>query len=178
MFATIALGIGSVSSYAQSDVRDIGAELAVIREATAQYHLTENAEADGYLLFPGVGGNLGGPDAFYVNFPAIFDGPPESGGIPGVLRLDQPEILAYVKLPNGELRLASVFFMKPYAPGPFQGVPPPIYANEPAPVWLGQEMDENVNYGFWEMEAWIWVSNPNGIFEYYNPRFEEDWDER
>jgi hypothetical protein len=38
-------------------------------------------------------------------------------------------------------------------------------------------MDENVNYGFWEMEAWIWVNNPNGIFEYYNPRFEEDWDE-
>jgi len=174
--AAAILGIWSSNTYGQSDVSGIGADLAVIRQATAKYHLVENAVADGYVYFPGIGGNPGGPDAFYVKLAAIFDGPPASGGIPGVLKLDQPEILAYVKLPNGELRLASVFFMKPYAPGPFQGVPPPIYANDPAPVWLGHQMDENVNYGFWEMEVWVWVNNPTGIFDYYNPRFEEDWD--
>jgi len=51
-----------------------------------------------------------------------------------VLRLDQPEVLAYVKLPNGGLRLASVFFMKPYAPMPAPGET--VEPNEDPPVWL------------------------------------------
>ena len=100
MLATITLGAGSLTSYAQSDVSDIGADLAVIRQSTAKYHRVEKAVADGYeFIVPG--GNPGGPDVFYVSLAALYDGPPESGGIPGVLRLDQPAVMAYVKLPNG-----------------------------------------------------------------------------
>jgi len=28
------------------------------------------------------------------------------------------------------------------------------------------------------MEVWVWVYNPNGLFEFVNPRFLEDWDTR
>jgi len=173
--AAVFLGACGLTSYAQNVTSDIGSQLAVIRQSTAKYHLVENAVADGYLPFP-TAGNPGGADALYVNFAAVYDGPPESGGIPGVLRLDQPEFLAYLKLPNGELRLASVFFIKPYAPIPAAGET--VEPNEDPPIWLGHEPPPNIHYGFWEMEVWVWVYNPNGLFDFVNPRFLEDWDTR
>jgi hypothetical protein len=166
----------SVGRLGAGAVNGIGAELAVVRQSTAQYHRVEDAVAGGYMLYPGAGGNPGGPDAFYVNMAAIYDGPPETGGIPGVLRLDQPEALAYVKLPNGELRLASVFFFKPYAPWPAPGQT--VEPTEDPPVWLGEEPVANVTIGMWEMEVWLWVHNPNGLFNFVNPRFLVDWDSR
>ena len=149
----------------------IGAELAGIRQRTAKYHLVERALADGYVSIP-VPGNPGGIDALYASFPAAYDGP--TNGIPGVLKLEQPEGLGYVKLPNGELPLASVFFFKPYAPWPAPGTT--IEPNEDPPMWLAHEPVANVHVGMWEMEVWLWVSNPNGMFEFYNPRFDADWD--
>jgi hypothetical protein len=175
--AMACFGASGLASFAQNIISDLGPELAVIRQATARYHRVENAVADGYVAFP-VANNPGGIDAFYANLSAAFDGPPETGGIPGVLRLDQPEALGYLKLPNGKLRLASVFFFKPYAPGLFQGVPPPVYPAEDPPVWLGQEPVANLSLGMWEMEVWVWVYNPNGLFDFVNPRFLEDWDTR
>ena len=104
--------------------------------------------------------------------------PEYNNGIPGVFKLHEPEALGYMKLPNGELLLASVFFVTPYAPGPFQGVPPPIYPSEDPPIWLGREPVANTTLGMWEMEVWVWVYNPNGLFDFVNPRFLVDWDER
>jgi len=175
-FAAATLGVWSSSSHAQNPVSDIGAQLAVIRESTAKYHLVENAIADGYTAFP-VAGNPGGIDALFVKLPAAFDGPPPTG-IPGVFKLHEPEGLGYMKLPTGELRLGSVFFFQPYAPGPLHGVPPPIYPSEDPPVWLGQEPVANTTMGVWEMEVWVWVYNPNGLFDFVNPRFLDDWDTR
>jgi hypothetical protein len=153
---------------AQSVIRDIGAELAVIRKSTAKYHQPEAAEADGYMFYA-EGQNPDGPDALYLNWAAVYDGPTDTG-VPGVLRLDQPEMLGYIEQPDGSLRLASVFFLKPYAPFPSPENPPPLLPNEPQPVWLGHEPVANENYGIWEMEVWLWYHNPDGIFEFFNPR--------
>ena len=59
-------------------------------------------------------------------------------------------------------------------PAPGETVEP----DEDPPVWLGHELVANVTLGAWEMEVWLWVDNPDGMFEFYNPRFEVDWDER
>ena len=110
--AAVMFGVSRAAVAApKREVSDIGRDLAKIRQATAKYHRVEVVEADGYLFY-GEGNNPGGPDAFYVSFAAFFDGPPPLG-VPGVLKLEQPEVLAYVKRPNGELRLASVFFFRP-----------------------------------------------------------------
>ena len=169
----ILCGVGTSASAApKSDVSGLGSDLAKIRQATAKYHRTEAAEADGYTYYPAPG-NPGGPDAFYVNWGALYDGPQ---GIPGAMKLDQPEALAYVKLPNGELRLTSVFFFVPYDVMPEPGMT--VEPTEDPPLWFGRHPVANITLGMWEMEVWIWVNNPNGMFEFYNPRFEVDWDER
>jgi hypothetical protein len=173
--ADVFLGACGLTSYAQDVTSDVGSQLAVIRQSTAKYNRVENAIADGYVSFP-VADIPGGVDALYVNLAAGYDGPPESGGIPGVLKLEQPEGLGYLKLPNGELRLASVFFFKPYASWPAPGTT--VEPTEDPPVWLGHEPVANVNIGSWEMEVWVWVYNPNGLFDFVNPRFLEDWDTR
>lgn len=176
LITAAALGFGGIANAApKSDVRGIGAALAEIRQATAKYHRIEAALAEGYAFFP-IADTPGGVDALMLNLAAGYDGPPESGGIPGVFKLEEPEGLGYVNLPNGELRLASVFFFVPYGPLPEPGQT--VEPLEDPPVWLGHEPVANVGIGAWEMEVWLWVDNPAGLFEFYNPRFMVDWDER
>ncbi len=153
LWAVFLSGVCVVTGFGQNVVSDIGPELAEIRQSTAQYHDVENALADGYIFYP-VAGNPGGVDMLLINFGAAYD---------MTLRLDQPEGLGYVFMPNGKPLLASVFFFLPFP------------ASAEPPTWLGYEMDANVGAGVWEMEAWVWVNNPDGIFSYVNPRFLEDW---
>ena len=94
----------------------------------------------------------------------------------GLAQAAYDEALAYAKLPNGKLRLISVFYFVPYAPTPEP--PDTVEPSENPPLWLGQHPVANIRLGMWEMEVWVWVNNPNGLFEFYNPRFEVDWDER
>jgi hypothetical protein len=155
-FEDPSLAAAEATSEAESegDIADLGPALSEIRRNTARYHCLDNALADGYESFP-VAGNPGGIDFLYLNFDAAFD---------GELRLDQPEGLGYIELPNGEARLASVFFFLP------------IVDIDDPPTWLGYEMDANLKapVPVWEMEAWVWYYNPNGVFDYYNPRLDED----
>lgn len=153
--AVVLWGAGELTTYGQNIKSDIGSQLAEIRQNTAKYHQVARAVADGYgAVMPGSNAGAGGPDFIYGNWAAVLD---------GELRLDQPEALGYVRLPNGKLRLASVYFFVPF-----------VEAGEPAPLWLGHEMVANESYGFWEMEVWLWFDNPDGIFEFYNPRCDED----
>ena len=125
-------------------------ELAQARAATAKYHDIEQAEADGYVNI-----NIyeSGEGLHYVNFSLLdanFD--PE-----------RPEVLLYAPVPHeNRMELVGVEYVIPLtlaasAPAGFTG---------DADVW--RENSEGL--GLWELNAWIWLTNSNGIFAFHNPR--------
>jgi hypothetical protein len=125
------------------------ADLARAREATARFHRVQQAEAEGYV-------NLNfceaGEGCHWLN-PALLD---------GVFDPAQPEILLYI--PDGDgWRLVGVEYVIPLSLSP--GVAPEGFAGA-ADHW--REDSEGV--GLWELTAWIWLHNPNGMFEQHNPR--------
>jgi hypothetical protein len=125
------------------------AELAGARNATAKYHLVEQAEADGYISIdfcePGEG-------CHWLK-PSLVD---------GTFDPEQPEILLYAPDDNGNLRLVAVEYVVP------------LSASLEAPAGFTGDSDEwredTESAGLWELTAWIWLNNPNGLFEQHNPR--------
>lgn len=125
-------------------------ELARARSATARYHDVAQAVADGYT---DINFYLSGEGFHYVKFSlidAIFD--PE-----------QPEVLLYARV-SGESRLELV--------GLEYLVPLSLSTNAPegftgdADQW-GMDTE---GFGLWELNAWIWLHNPEGVFSHDNPR--------
>ena len=122
-------------------------ELAQARRATAKYHDITNALADGY-----VDGNLytSGEGYHYIN-PVLID---------GTLNPEQPEVLLYASRPGqAGLQLVAVEYVVPNAfpvPEGFSGDDDAWQSEEPFPIWV--------------LNAWIWLTNPNGTFTFLNPR--------
>lgn len=127
-------------------------ELAIARQATARYRNIENAIADGYVLTPFCFANMG---CHYAK-PETSD-----GGFDAEFDPARPELLVYSDFGNGRQRLVAVEYAVPLdlsadAPEGFTGC---------HDVW-----HKNEAVGLWTLHAWIWYSNPDGIFEAYNPR--------
>jgi hypothetical protein len=127
------------------------AALASARKATARFHRVEQAEAEGYI-------NLNfceeGEGCHWLN-PSLLDGQFDP---------TRPEILLYVRDGDG-WRLVAVEYVVPLSLSP--GVAPEGFTGD-ADQW--REDSEGV--GLWELTAWIWLHNPNGMFEQHNPRAE------
>lgn len=126
------------------------AELAQARSATAKYHDIDKAEADGYVPL-----NFceAGEGCHWVNFSLLdceFD-------------LTQPEILVYAPDKNGTPRhLVSVEYVQPLSCSP---TPPEGFIGS-EDVWRQDEEGFNL----WEVSAWIWLNNPDGMFVQHNSR--------
>jgi hypothetical protein len=126
------------------------AALARVRAATAKYHDVAQAEADGYTSIgfcePGEGCHWLKPSIVDATFDPL-----------------QPEILLYAPGPgpNG-LRLVAVEYIVPLGLSP---TAPEGFAGE-ADVWR----EDTEGAGLWELTAWIWLSNPNGMFEQHNTK--------
>lgn len=127
------------------------ADLASARKATARFNRVEQAEAEGYI-------NLNfceeGEGCHWLN-PSLLDGQFDP---------TRPEILLYVRDGDG-WRLVAVEYVVPLSLSP--GVAPEGFTGD-ADHW--REDSEGV--GLWELTAWIWLHNPNGMFEQHNPRAE------
>src|SRR5262245_30909309 len=125
-------------------------ELRQARRATARYHDIEQAIADGYENF-----SLyeSGEGHHYVKF-SLID---------GIFDPTQPEMLLYSPVPGEErLELAGVEYLvpislSPNAPAGFTG---------DADEWR----DDMEGFGLWELNVWIWLHNPDGMFADRNPR--------
>jgi len=124
-------------------------EMARARAATAIYHNVDRAIADGYVrateLVPGEGYH-------YANF-ALMD---------GNFEIERPEALLYTEGPNGQLRLVAVEYMIPLdlsaaAPEGFTG---------DEDLWR----QDSEGFGLWELNVWLWLDNPDGMFAAKNPR--------
>ena len=125
-------------------------QLARARRATARYKDIARAEADGYV-------NIDiyeeGEGLHYVNF-SIVD---------GTFDPEHPEVLLYARLPGKNcLELVSVEYVVPLE---LSSGPPAGFTGH-HDVW--RENSEGL--GLWELNAWIWLPNPNGIFAFKNPR--------
>ena len=125
-------------------------QLALARRGTARYHDIEQAEADGYV---NINVYESGEGLHYVNF-ALLDGTFDPA---------HPEVLLYAPVPHeNRMELVGVEYVIPLslssgAPAGFTG---------DADVW--RENSEGL--GLWELNAWIWRNNSNGIFAFKNPR--------
>lgn len=124
-------------------------ELARARAATAIYHNVDRAIADGYVRAPEF---ESGEGYHYANFALIDD----------TFEIERPEALLYTLGPDGQLRLAGVEYMVPLAvseeaPGGFTG---------DEDLWR----EDSEGFGLWELNVWLWLHNPDGMFAAKNPR--------
>lgn len=122
-------------------------ELGQVRLATARYHNLQNALDDGYVnidvYIPGMG--------FHYLNPSLLDDTFDPAA---------PELLVYSPDQQlGKLRLVAVEYAVPL--------------DNPAPEGFFGDADHwhaETDFGIWSLHAWVWLNNPNGIFEPLNPR--------
>jgi hypothetical protein len=125
-------------------------QLAQARRGTARYHDIEQAEADGYVNI-----NIyeSGEGLHYVNFSLVDE----------TFYPEHPEVLLYAPVPHeNRLELVAVEYVVPITLSPG----PPAGFSGDADVW--RENSEGL--GLWELNAWIWLHNSDGIFAFKNPR--------
>ncbi len=128
--------------------------LAAVRHATAKYHDVEKALADGYVAAPHCVSvpELGGMGYHYIKPSLATD-----------LVLDplQPELLLYAPSGNG-LRLVGVeYFVANVGQERPEVMGIPLHGPMP-----GHEEGMPEHY---DLHAWIWQPNPNGMFADFNP---------
>jgi hypothetical protein len=129
------------------------ASLDAVRVANDRYHSIHQAEAAGYLPLlkcfdlPGVGG-MG---QHLVNVDLLNDS----------VDAMNPEAFVYQIQSDGTLKLVAVEYIIPFSTAwPATGT---------APVLFGQSFTPLPSLGLWALHAWLWQSNPSGIFANFNP---------
>ena len=161
--AAIAIVLLATPSPANAGASD----LSTARAATARFHQLSAANDAGYTVLvrdlagitcianPGVG-VMG---IHYVNGLALGD---------AVLDPAKPEALVYQPLPNGKLRLVALEYIV------FEGAWLQA-GNTSGPRLFDQPLKlipMPNRYGllpFYEIHAWIWQHNPDGMFKDWNP---------
>jgi hypothetical protein len=160
---TAALPVLAVAGYAAASGQS---ELADVRRVSAQFHRVDAAIEAGYELgyVNGSGtriitGCIAHPTAgamgyHYFNKALIDD---------LVVDVSKPEGLVYAPAPDGGLKLVAVEYVVPGADSNPPGVSEP-------PTVLGQEMVILVPaVGWYTRHAWVWSTNPAGIFAHWSP---------
>ena len=131
-------------------------DLTRVREATAQFQHTPAARAAGYDLIFGLDDcfqnyGIGGMGYHYINTQLLDT----------TIDLLRPEAIIYAPNLNGSIQLGAVGYMVPASMWDAESTTPPQV--------LGQSfhLDERLN--MYVLHAWIWMNNPVGIFEDWNP---------
>jgi hypothetical protein len=141
-------------------------DLARVRAATARFHNVDAALAAGYELgyVNGLGTRIimgcvahptdGAMGYHYFNKELVDD---------NVVNVLTPEGLVYSPAPDGGLKLVAVEYVVPGA----LSNPPGVGM---APTVFGREMVILVPaVGFYTLHAWIWSTNPAGMFAHWSP---------
>jgi hypothetical protein len=127
--------------------------VATLQRVTARYHNLDAAIADGFVLLHPCEERPGeGPVGIvYVNMARLLDG-----------RIDEesPDALIYEPRNNEKPRLVGVEFALPY----------PMWSEPQPPAFLGHSFQREDEFGVWALHAWVWSSNPEGLFAESNPR--------
>ena len=127
-----------------------------VREVTAGFQHTAAARAAGYELIPGLdycfqNYGMGGMGYHYINT-SLLD---------TTVDVLHPEAIVYAQDVNGSLQLGAVKYMVPIAAWDAEQTDPPQL--------MGQNFHVHEKLGMYVLQAWIWMDNPSGIFEDWNP---------
>lgn len=133
--------------------------LAKVKRATAKYHSIDKALKDGYLptdicvAIPG-----GGMGYHYVN-PELFDHKIEAF---------HPEAILYIPTPGGR-KLAGIEYVQTDADQDLNTADdrPTLFGVPFAGPMEGHEPGMPIHY---DLHAWLFKHNPDGLFAEYNPR--------
>jgi hypothetical protein len=156
--ATTVAGVGTAAGHG-NDRAYANSALAAVRQGTKQYHDVEAALDDGYVNTGDFVPNMG---VHFVNLPLIED--------PAV-DPEQPEVLLYepYEAGNGDMQynlVAVEYFV--------------VAAQvDETPMLFGQEFDGPMpGHGpnepeHYDLHAWVWHANPDGVFAEFNPNVKE-----
>ena len=136
------------------------------KTATAAFHDLDQARAAGYTVTVADAAGItciaqpgAGTMGVHMLNPALLDAKVEEGS---------PELLVYAPRNNGELKLVALEYLVFKADWEAAG-------NTSPPSLFGQEFmltPAGNRYGlppFYALHAWIWNSNPSGLFAAWNP---------
>jgi hypothetical protein len=127
---------------------------ARLRAATTAFRSLDSAVAAGY---PGdqpvclANPTQGGMGYHHINEKLLDDS----------IEIERPEILVYGRTKNGDYVLNGVEYYVPYSAHPRE---------LPAPTVMGQKLKAFDRGKFWYRHVWIWLENPKGLFEDWNPK--------
>ncbi len=129
-------------------------DVARIRAVTKAYQSLDSAVAAGYSRDGGscIGHPPHGAMGYHHVNQALLD---------ARIEVERPEILVYEKLPNGEYRLNGVEYIIPFSILPETAEPP---------VVMGQKLKPAPGLKLWYRHVWVWLENPSGLFEDWNPK--------
>jgi hypothetical protein len=149
----LAVFIMSTMIIAQAASKD---DITKVREITAGFQYTAAARAAGYELIPRLAHcfqnyGKGGMGYHYIST-SLLD---------TIVDVLHPEAIVYAQDANGSLHLGAIEYMVPVAPWDAEHTDPPQL--------MGQNFHVHESLGMYVLHAWIWMNNPSGIFEDWNP---------
>jgi hypothetical protein len=134
------------------------AELREVKRVTARYHSLRTAQRDGFAAFSLDPNNPG--------VPTCFDSPDGGMGVHYVRHIDDvldandPEALVYEVERNGHVKLVAVGYI----------VPEEFVDPDAPPMLFGEMLHHHPFLPVYILHAWIWKTNPDGVFADFNPR--------
>jgi hypothetical protein len=131
-------------------------DLSKIREATAGFQSTFRAQAADYEPIPGFdfcfqSMGVGGMGYHFIH----------TGLLDTTVDVLQPEALVFAPDRNGSIQLGAVEYLVPSAAWDAEHTTPPHL--------LGQSFHLNEKLEMYILLVWIWLENPSGLFEDWNP---------
>ncbi|SHG03963.1 hypothetical protein [Streptoalloteichus hindustanus] len=148
---------GPVTASADDPAGDQERQVAEVRTATARYADVQEALNNGYAPSRGcVESPEGGMGVHYVNPDLV-----------GRLDLHAPDVVLYEPLPDGSRRLVAVEWLK-------WDEDQDASTDDDRPSLLGVPFDgpfpaDDAMPARYELHAWVWDANPNGMFARWNP---------
>lgn len=132
---------------------DTDGVIATLQRVTARYHTLNAALADDFVLLHPceARGDEGPVGTVYINIARLMD---------GVIDPESPDALIYEPTRNGDLRLVGVEF----------AIPTALWTGAELPTFLGATFQSEPEFGVFALHAWVWRTNPNGLFAETNPR--------
>jgi hypothetical protein len=133
-------------------------ELRQVKKVTARYHSLRAAQHDGFAAFS--------LDPNTPDVPTCFDSPDGGMGVHYVRHIDDvldandPEALVYEVGRNGRVKLVAVEYI----------VPEEFVDPGAPPMLFGEMLHHHPFLPVYILHAWIWKTNPDGVFADFNPR--------
>jgi hypothetical protein len=150
--ALTALAVATACSSPTSS-SELSREITALRASTSRYQSFDAAVTDGYstkLTDCMVDSSLGGMGLHYA----------KSSLIDGSVSVTTPQVLLYEPQSDGSVQLVAVEYIIPYTLRSRGATPP---------VLFGQQFKQNDTFQLWGLHAWVWRSNPSGLFADWNP---------